>query len=402
MSLTSHEVARAGRSVQDFDPGLIASIGCLTVAVAGTNGKGTTARMIQRVLEVNHRQAIVAEGNLHHFQTVLAHSRELDFLILKLDAVQIEALESFRPSVAVLMNAAPDRFDFYDSEDRYLRAMAGLFRTQQAFDWAVVQQEALIRIRELGLPIPAKTITFSSIDPSADLSLDRGLLLSRIPNWSGPLLNMDHCQVRGPHNAENLMAALATGHVLRLSLEGMVDPLKTFNPGRHHFELVAEINGVQFIDDSKARNPDALKKTLLSARPGRNGEANVLLIAGGDENGLDYHHLGPIISQRVKRVFLIGSATEKLRAAWSLFTPCTVTPSLVEAIAQAAKSAASGDVVLLSPACSKFEEFPDCESGGELFCHTVKSISSGALSRTHHIDGNLAEMAIADQARKEI
>ena len=264
MCLLSHEIAGARERAQDFAPGLIASIGCLTVAIAGTNGKGTTARMIRKLLTSNHRETVIAEGHPQHFDTAVARTKEMDFLILKLDAVQIEALESFRPTVAVLMNVAPDRFDFYASEKDYVHAMAGLFRNQESFDWAVVQHEALARIHELGLAVPAKTITFSSIDTSADLHLDRGLLISRIPNWSGPLLDMDHCQVRGPHNAENLMAALATGHVLRLPLERMVEPLKTFAAGRHHFELVAEINGVQFIDDSKARNPDALKKALLA------------------------------------------------------------------------------------------------------------------------------------------
>ena len=149
--------------------------------------------------------------------------------------------------------------------------------------------------------MPAKTITFSADDQKADLYLDRGQLVSRIPNWSGPLLDMEHCQLRGPHNAENLMAALAVGHVLRLPLEGMVDPLKTYTAGPHRFELVAEINGVQFINDSKATNVDALHKAIRAARPGPGGEANLWLIAGGKDKGLDFHDVGPLLSQRVKR-----------------------------------------------------------------------------------------------------
>src|SRR5262249_47511302 len=154
-------------------------------------------------------------------------TKDLDFLVLQVNAFQLEVTQFFRPAVAVLMNLAPDHLDRYASTSDYVLANARLFRNQQPFDWAIVQSEALGRLRELKLPVPAKTVTFSATDPNADIYLNRGLLLSRVPNWSGPLLDLDHCQIRGPHNAENLMAALAVGHALRLPLERMVDALKT-------------------------------------------------------------------------------------------------------------------------------------------------------------------------------
>src|SRR5439155_17961734 len=110
----------------------------------------------------------------------------------------LELTEFFRPAVAVLMNLAPDHLDRYANADDYVRATARLFRNQQTFDWAIVQSEALARLQELNLPLPAKTITFSARDQEADIYLDRGLLISRLPNWEGPLLDMDHCQLRGP------------------------------------------------------------------------------------------------------------------------------------------------------------------------------------------------------------
>jgi UDP-N-acetylmuramoylalanine--D-glutamate ligase len=309
---------------------------------------------------------------------VVDQTKDLDFLLLQVNAFQLEATEFFRPAVAVLMNVAPDHLDRYANASDYVRANARLFCNQQAFDWAIVQSEALARLRELDLPVPGKTITFSATDVTADIHLDRGLLLSRVANWSGPLLDMDHCQIRGPHNAENLMAALAVGHVLRLPLERMVDPMKTYMAGPHRFELVAEINGVQFINDSKATNVDALQKALLAARPGPRGEANIWLIAGGKDKGLEYHDAGPLLSKRVKHAFLIGEAREKIHSAWGLFTSCTILDSLVEAVSEAASRAASGDVVLLSPACSSFDQFRNYQERGESFCRIVKSISRGA------------------------
>ncbi len=299
--------------------------------------------------------------------------------------------EFFRPAVAVLMNLAPDHLDRYATADDYVRASARIFRNQQAFDWAIIQSEALARLRALDLPVPGKTITFSANDRNADIYLDRGLLISRLPNWSGPLLDIDHCQIHGPDNAENLMAALAVGHVLRLPLETMIDAMKTYTSGPHRFELIAEIDGIQFINDSKATNVDALQKALLATRSGRDGEPNVLLIAGGKDKGLEFHDIGPVLSKRVKHAFLIGESSEKIRAAWSLFTPCTIFDSLLEALTEAAKNAASGDVVLLSPACSSFDQFRNYQERGEKFCRFVKSISRGAPEGDPNINGKRSQ-----------
>jgi UDP-N-acetylmuramoylalanine--D-glutamate ligase len=289
--------------------------------------------------------------------------------------------------VAVLTNLAPDHLDRYGSEEAYVRANARLFRNQQALDWSIVQSEAQARLRELNLPVPAKVITFSAEDRNADLYLDRGLIVSRIPNWSGPLLDLQHCQLRGPHNAENLMAALAFGHVLRLPLEAVVDPMKTYAAGPHRFELVAEINGVQFINDSKATNVDALRKAIRAARPSPSGEPNLWLIAGGKDKGLELYDVGPLLSKRVKRTFLVGEAGERIRAAWSLFTPCTVAGSLLEAVAEAAKNATSGDVVLLAPACSSRDQFRNHQHRGEVFRQAVKSTGRGVGGGAPNLDG---------------
>jgi UDP-N-acetylmuramoylalanine--D-glutamate ligase len=363
---------------------------CLTLAITGTNGKGTTAELVERILSANNRKTIVAGDRNRPVCLVADQTKELDFLILKANSFQLETAHQLCPAVAVLLNVAPNHLDRYAGADDYVRAIANVFRNQQAFDWAIIQSEALARLCELGISVPAKTITFSASDSKADLHLERGLLLSRLPNWSGPLLNMDHCLLRGPHNAENLMAALAVGHALRLPLESMLDPLRTCKPARHRFELVAEINGVQFINDSKATNPDALHKALLAARTVPGGHPNLWLIAGGEEKGWEYHSLGPLLASRVKRAFLIGEAGEKIRAAWSLFTPCTIARSLVEAVGEAAENATSGDVVLLSPACSSFDQFQDYQHRGEVFCKAVESISRGAVAGDPNINDKLA------------
>ncbi len=372
--------------ISELDLGIQES-DCLTVAIAGTNGKSTTGDLVQRLLTTNHRKTILAGHPTRPVCSVADQTRELDFLILRLNTAQLELTESVRPSVAVLLNVWPNQSDHYKTADDYIRANARLFRNQQPFDWAIIQSEALQRMRELDLPVPAKIVTFSAEDKDADIYLDRGLLFSRLPEWPGLLLDMNHCQLRGPHNAENLMAALAVGHALRLPLEAMVDSLKTCSAGPHRFELVAEINGVRFVNDSKAANAAALRMALQASGPGVGGEPNVWLIAGGSDEGVDFHDLGPSLSRCVKRAFLIGKAGEKIRAAWSLFTPCTIAPSLLEAVTDAAKDATSGDVVLLSPACSSLDEFRNYQHRGEMFCQAVKSIGRGVEGGDPNING---------------
>jgi UDP-N-acetylmuramoylalanine--D-glutamate ligase len=314
-------------------------------------------------------------------------TNEADFLVLQVNAFQLEWVEFFRPVVAVLTNLTPDHLDRYGSMEKYVRATAKVFAQQQQFDWAIVQHEALGQMRALQLEPPSKVVTFSAHDEAADLYLDRGLIVSRLSNWSGPLLDLAHCRVSGPHNAENFMAALAVGRALRIPLENMVQVLKQVEPARHRFELVAEAAGVQYINDSKATNPHALEMAINAARPGRGGQANIWLLAGGRDKGADYHSVGALIGSRVKGAFLFGEGRETMQAAWGLFTPCTPVGSLLEAVAEAAKYATEGDVVLLSPACSCFDQFRDYQHRGDTFCKAVKSICGGAGAANPNMHG---------------
>jgi UDP-N-acetylmuramoylalanine--D-glutamate ligase len=178
------------------------------------------------------------------------------------------------------------------------------------------------------------------------------------------------------------MAALLVGRVMRIPLGAMKAAVHSFSAPPHRCEQVGEINGVRFINDSKATNPHATVQALRSMKAERNGEPNVWLIAGGDDKGLQFHDLGPLISQKVTGAFLIGKAREQLSAAWSLFAPCQYCDDLVQAVSEAAKKALPSDVVLLSPACSSLDMFRNYEHRGEVFRKVVNQLSAtGALDR---------------------
>ncbi len=355
----------------------------LNISITGTNGKTTTTELVEHILRNNDLKTIAAGNIGTPLCAVADKSRSLDFLTLEVSSFQLETIETFRAAVAVLMNITPDHLDRYASMDDYARAKARLFENQEAFDSAIIQSEALAHLKKLGVRIPSKLITFSAADQTADLYLDRGLIISRLENWSGPLLNMQNVKLRGPHNAENIMAALAVGRVLHIPFDGVVDAIKSYMPAPHRCELVAEINGVKFVNDSKATNVDAVAKALLAMPENENSrEPNIWLLAGGKDKGFDYHDLGPLLSRRVKGAFLFGETREKISAAWSLFTPCTLVPGLLEAIPAAAQRAVPGDVVLLSPACSSFDQFRNYQHRGEVFRQAVKQLEiSGKKNR---------------------
>lgn len=348
---------------------------CLSVAITGTDGKTTTTRLVEHMLRAAGRRTIAA-GNIGlPLCAVADQTRELDVLVVEASSFQLQSIRFFRPIIAVLTNLAPDHLDRHGTMEAYARAKGRIFENQQPFDWAIVQLEALRQLEAAGVKVPSKCITFSASDPSADLHLDRTLLVSRLTGWEGPLLDMEKCRLKGPHNAENLMAALAVGKTLRLPLEATVQAVQAFESLAHRCEPVREVGGVTYINDSKSTSLHSLMAAIRAVPPASEGRPNIWLIAGGKSKGLDYHDAGPVLAQRVKGALLIGETRERLRAAWSLFTPCSLTGSLLEAVREAARRAVPGDVVLLSPACSSFDQFQNYQHRGDVFRQAVMELA---------------------------
>jgi UDP-N-acetylmuramoylalanine--D-glutamate ligase len=340
---------------------------CLNLAVAGTHGKTSVSAMLARVLEQAGRSVMRSDADTRPFCEVVGQSRTLDYLIIEAEPGSLEGVKHFRPTVGILLNLAPQGGGRWATVEELAPALFGLYRQQQNFDWAIVQSEAMRQLKALGYELPSKVITFSATDPDSDLGLDRGLLLSRLPGWAGPLLDIDTCKVRGPHSAENLMAVLAAGHVLRVPLDDMVRALRSYAPEPGCYEWLGRHEGVEYVNDGGSNHPEALRAALQGIPTGEAGVANVWLIAGGADDGHDFHDLGPLIARRVKHAFLLGSASYRMQAAWNLFTPCTAMGSLLEAVENAAHVAVRGDSILFSPGCSCDAMFSSPQLRGEAF-----------------------------------
>jgi UDP-N-acetylmuramoylalanine--D-glutamate ligase len=342
---------------------------CPIVAITGTNGKTTTTELIEATL--NHcGQRAVAAGNIGFaFSEAVAGSAGLDALVVEVSSFQLERIEQFRPHVAVLLNITPDHLDRYDSMDDYARAKSRIFLNQTAEDFAVISAESLAEMRRLGVPLRARTITFSVFGHDADLWLDQDTIWCRLPECRGIALRMDETNLRGRHNAENIMATLATGLALGLTVTEMREAIAGYCPQPHRCEFVAQRNGVTFINDSKATNVDAVAKALQSLA------APVVLIAGGRDKALDFTALREVIAEKVKVAVLLGETAGKMAQAWADVVPCELVSSMADAVRTAAKYAVPGDVVLLSPACASFDMFQNYEHRGEEFKRSVFALS---------------------------
>ena len=343
---------------------------CLAIGITGTNGKTTTTELVSTMLTQNQRRTVAAGNIGTPLSAVAGQTRELDVVTLEVSSFQLETIDSFRPNIAVLLNLAPDHLDRHGSMENYIRAKARLFENQKPFDRAIIQWDAWQELQRLGIKISSKVITFSATDEAADLYLNRSLMISRLPEWAGPILDLEKCQLNGRHNAENLLAAVLVGHAMKLSIDQMVPSMCNFTAGSHRCELIAEAGGVKYFNDSKATNVHALCSALRTM-PAAGEPKNIWLIAGGQDKALDFHAAGSDVGQRVKGAYLLGETSQSLRAAWSLFAPCTIVDNLVEAVAEAGRNAVPGDVVLLSPACASFDMFGSYQHRGESFRSAV-------------------------------
>jgi UDP-N-acetylmuramoylalanine--D-glutamate ligase len=341
---------------------------CPIVAITGTNGKTTTTELIDAMLQGCGKRSVAAGNIGYAFSEAVAGSAGLDALVLEVSSFQLEKIEQFRPHVALLLNITPDHLDRYDSMDDYALAKGRIFLNQTAEDFAVVSAESLAEMRRLGVAIKARTITFSVFNHDADLWLDWAdgqTIWCRLPECNGIALRMDETNLRGRHNAENIMATLATGLALGLTVTEMREAIAGYCPQPHRCEFVARINGVTYINDSKATNVDAVAKALQSlAEP-------VVLIAGGRDKGLDFAALKEVVAEKVKVAVLIGETAGKIARVWADVVPCELVGSMADAVRAAASHAGPGDVVLLSPACASFDMFNNYEHRGEEFKRNV-------------------------------
>jgi UDP-N-acetylmuramoylalanine--D-glutamate ligase len=344
---------------------------CPIVAITGTNGKTTTTELITEAVLGCDKRAIAAGNIGYALSDAAEQSANLDALVVEVSSFQLEKIDRFRPDVGVWLNLTPDHLDRHGSMEDYAKAKARLFLNQKREDVAILSTQSLNWARRVGASFNGRLITIAANGDTADLWLDpvdRQTIWSWLPECRGIVMRLDETNLRGQHNAENILATLAAGIALGLPVRGVREAILGYCPQPHRCELVAEINGVTFINDSKATNVDAVAQALQSL-PGP-----VVLIAGGRDKALEFTGLKEVMTGKVKLAVVIGETADKLRAAWGGVVPCQRAATMAEAVRLAVQSARRGDTVLLSPACASFDMFRNYEHRGEEFKAQVLSL----------------------------
>jgi UDP-N-acetylmuramoylalanine--D-glutamate ligase len=330
---------------------------CPIIAITGTNGKTTTTELVNAVLVAGGKRTMAAGNIGKAFSEAVRGTADLDVMVVEVSSFQLEHITDFRPRISVHLNLTPDHLDRYESMEEYEAAKWEIFRNQTPDDYAIVNTNLRLP------PIRAKKVTISAAGDAADYQLLDGWLVAR----GEQVLEQSRTNLVGPHNAENMLAALAAADLYEIPREATIRALCAYHPLPHRLEKVAEIGGVTFLNDSKATNIDALEKALMAMR------APVVLLAGGKDKGLDFTGLRQLVREKVKAVVLVGQMTEKLFAAWNSAVPCTRATTLADAVEKAHALAEPGDVVLLSPGCSSFDMFKSFEDRGDQFRALVRA-----------------------------
>ncbi|MBQ2448808.1 MAG: UDP-N-acetylmuramoyl-L-alanine--D-glutamate ligase [Peptococcaceae bacterium] len=339
-------------------------------AITGTNGKTTTTTLIGELMKKTGRQVFVG-GNIGvPIITYADKLQEEDIVVAEVSSFQLETVESFCPHLALMINLTPDHLDRHGDMAGYLAAKARIFENQKESDYLVLNydDEAL---RELAPQSRGKVIFFSQKHKLEEgVYLDGSQVMLALNGESLFICNADEIAIKGKHNLENSMGAIAFAYLSGVHAEDIRDVLMTFQGVEHRLEPVRTLNEVLYINDSKGTNPDSTIKAIEAYdRP-------IVIILGGKNKGVPFTELAGLVKERVKKAVLVGQAKEELAEALDAadFNDYVRTESFEEAVTKAAELAEPGDIVLLSPACTSWDMFSSFEERGRLFKKLVMEL----------------------------
>jgi len=334
------------------------------VAITGTNGKSTTTTLLGEMMKACGRKVFVG-GNLGA-PFVGALSREWDWGVLEISSFQLEWIETFAPRIAVLLNVTEDHLDRYPAFSDYRRAKERIFEAQRESDSAVLNRDDA-GVWALKDRLKARVASFGFAE-AADGVFARGDQIVWRDGATEETFPLARAKITGVHNIENMMAAIVAAKLAGLSREPIQQTLDTFSGLEHRLEFVREIRGVSYYNDSKGTNVGAVVKSLASF------STPVVLIAGGVDKGGDYGPLAEEIKRTVRRLVLFGAAKNVIAAALGHLTETVIVADLAAAVRESAAAARAGDVVLLSPACSSFDQFRNYAERGKMFKNLVAAL----------------------------
>lgn len=340
------------------------------VAVTGTNGKTTTTALLGQMFKDAGIPTVVA-GNIGvPLIGEVSSITPNHVVVLEVSSFQLEAIEKFRPKVGIVINLTPDHLDRHGTIEQYKEIKQAIFRNQGRGDYSVLNYDDDY-VRSMAQGTKGEVIFFSfrhTLETGAYLS-GKDLYFSH-KGEKTLICSREEMFIQGDHNVENALAAICGAALMGLKAESIGHSLKTFRGVKHRLQLVDEINGVKYVNDSKGTNPDASIKAINAFQD------PVILIAGGKNKGSAFDTYAAAINDKVKEVIVLGEAAPEITAALEAvgYHRFSLVQNLEQAVAKAAKIALPGDIVLLSPACASWDMFNNYEERGDLFINQVAAL----------------------------
>ena len=337
------------------------------VGITGTNGKSTTATLTHKILKEGGHQAFLAGNVGNPLINFVENSLDNHVYVAELSSFQLKHIEQFRAPVSVFLNVSPDHLDWHPSFDDYYESKKKLLSTQRENDITILNKDDPL-VWELKDKTKSRIYAFSR-----KTEVDRGCFLR--DNWlilkdsrEEKLMRAPEIPLFGIHNLENVMASALVGHALDIPVSRIRESVASFQGLEHRLEKVTTLRGIEFYNDSKATNVDASLKSIQSF------ERKIILILGGRDKGGNFQKLKEPVAEKVKKVILIGEASERIREVLGGSVPMETVSSYKEAVRVGYSEADAGEVVLLAPACTSFDMFQNFEERGKVFKEEVLSL----------------------------
>lgn len=345
------------------------------ICITGSNGKTTTTTLTYEILR-NAGYDVALAGNIGKSYAYTVATEDREWYVMELSSFQLDDTFYFRADTAVLLNITPDHLNRYDNDfGKYVDSKMRIIRNQTHKDHIVMWADDHVIPREIARRMPnASLLPFSSVEPEPQGAfLEKNGMISVSAGDKRFRIDTSRMKIRGLHNAYNTMAAALAAITAGVDEETILGTVYGFGGVEHRMEFVAEVNGVEYINDSKATNVDSVWYALESMR------RPVVWIAGGTDKGNDYDPLKDLAKKKVRVLVCLGVDNSKLLEGFSGIVPEIYdTHSMGEAMEICARIAAGGDTVLLSPACASFDLFENYEDRGRQFKEQVRNLESRA------------------------
>jgi UDP-N-acetylmuramoylalanine--D-glutamate ligase len=339
------------------------------IAITGTNGKTTTTSLCGHVFSTCGYKTHVA-GNIGlAFSEVVMDVKEGEFVSLEVSSFQLDLIEKFKPAAALILNITPDHLNRYENSlEKYSKSKQRIYKNQDEKDFLILNKDSKVVMKYLS-EHKSKSFFFSLNEEQNDgcFYFD-GEVVFRLNGKENFRCSRNDINIRGEHNLANAMSVICAAKVFNFDNDRIIKGLQTFESVEHRLELVREINGIKYINDSKATNVDSVWYALKSF------DEPILLILGGQDKGNDYDQLKDLIIHKVKKIYAIGSSAEKVFDFFHNDVKVEIEKSLEDAVKSSSREAKKGDVVLLSPACASFDMFNNYEHRGKVFKEAVAKL----------------------------